>query len=265
ISAVVFVNRLQVPPNALTSGSLPAKKLWSSAAVSGLNDISALFLFLVYEHLTLTVHALKSKDDTFRLRSSLADLRDGESGLAAGTSNAYLQAVKQFCRWMVQDGRASESPLTHLSRMNAKVDRRHDRRALEPDEMRRLLKATLVAPKRFGMQGYERALLYRVAAETGLRAKELRSLKVSSFDFKACTVSVRCSYTKNRNKAEISLRPDTAAELQSFFAGKLPDVKAFGGTCKRLTNTTAEMESLMLMMLDDLQTFMLSDIQPAAY
>ena len=176
-----------------------------------------------------------------KVQRCLADLRDKEDGLSAGTSNGYLQAVKQFCRWMVQDGRASESPLAHLRRMNAKVDRRHDRRPLEPDEMRKLLATTVAGPRRFGMEGYERALLYRVAAETGLRANELRSLKVSSFDFNACTVRVSCSYTKNRNKAEVSLRPDTADELQSFFAGRLPDVKAFGGTHKRLTNTTAEM------------------------
>ena len=171
----------------------------------------------------------------------LADLRNGAAGLSAGTSNAYLQAVKQFCRWMVQDGRANESPLEHLARINAKTDRRHDRRALEPDEMRQLLAKTIAGPKRFGMEGYERALLYKVAAETGLRANELRSLKVSSFDFEAYTVRVRCSYTKNKNKAEISLRPDTAAELKNFFAGRLPEVKAFGGTHKRLTARTAMM------------------------
>ncbi|MFC1635672.1 tyrosine-type recombinase/integrase [Planctomycetota bacterium] len=176
-----------------------------------------------------------------KVQRCLADLRDKEDGLSAGTSNAYLQAVKQFCRWMVQDGRAGESPLAHLKRMNAKVDRRHPRRPLEPDEMRKLLATTVAGPRRFGMEGYERALLYRVAAETGLRANELRSLKVSSFDFEACTVRVTCSYTKNRNKAEISLRPDTAAELKSFLAGRLPDVKAFGGTHKRLTQTTALM------------------------
>jgi integrase len=171
----------------------------------------------------------------------LADLRDKEDGLSAGTSNAYLQAVKQFRRWMVQDGRASESPLTHLKRMNAKVDRRHERRALEPDEMRSLLATTIKGPKHFGMEGYERALLYKVAAETGLRANELRSLKVSSFVFEANTVNVRCSYTKNKNKAEISLRPDTAAALKNFFAGRLPDVRAFGGTHKQLTSRTAAM------------------------
>ena len=51
------------------------------------------------------------------------------------------------------------------------------------DEMRRLLEATIVGPKRFGMEDYERALLYRVAAEIGLRRKELQNLSVASLDF----------------------------------------------------------------------------------
>jgi len=176
-----------------------------------------------------------------KVQRCLADLRNSENGLSAQRSNYYLQSIKQFCRWMVQDGRASESPVVHLTRMNAKADRRHDRRALEPDEMRRLLEATIAGPRRYGMDGRERALLYRLAAESGLRRKELQSLTVSSFDFKTGTVRVNCSYTKNKKIAVVPLRPDTAAELQSFFAGKMPDVKAFGGTHKQLTKKTAEM------------------------
>lgn len=176
-----------------------------------------------------------------KVQRCIADLRNEENAISAQTSNYYLKAIKQFCRWMVQDGRASESPVVHLTRINAKADRRHDRRALEPDEMRRLLEATIVGPKRFGMEGYERVLLYRVAAETGLRRKEPASLKVSNFDLKACTVNVSCSYTKNKKMAEISLRSDPAADLKKFFAGKMPNVKAFGGTLKRLTSKTAEM------------------------
>ena len=30
------------------------------------------------------------------------------------TANFYLQAAKQFCKWMVRERRASESPLAHL-------------------------------------------------------------------------------------------------------------------------------------------------------
>jgi integrase len=176
-----------------------------------------------------------------KVERCLADLRNGEARLSVGTSNSYLQAIKQFCRWMVQDGRASESPVAHLAGINARTDRRHDRRALEPDEMRRLLKATIAGPKRYGMDGYERALLYRLAAESGLRRKEIASLKISSFDLKAGTIRVNCAYTKNKKMAIVQLKPDTANELQKFFAGKMPDVKAFGGTYKQLTTKTADM------------------------
>jgi site-specific recombinase XerC len=108
-----------------------------------------------------------------KVQRCIADLRNGDNGLSPQTPNYYLQSIKQFCRWMVQDGRASESPVIHLSKTNARTVRRHERRALEPDEMRRLLETTITASKRFGMEGHERALLYRVAAETGLRYKEL--------------------------------------------------------------------------------------------
>ncbi len=76
-----------------------------------------------------------------RLQKHLAGLHADDSGIGAQTYNYYLQAVKQFCRWMVQDGRAAESPIEHLKSINARVDRRRDRRSFEPDELKRLLKA----------------------------------------------------------------------------------------------------------------------------
>jgi hypothetical protein len=61
--------------------------------------------------------------------------------------------------------------LVHLQGLNVKTDRRHDRRALSPDEMRWLLDVTSQkAAERYGMTGEGRAMLYRLAVETGLRA-----------------------------------------------------------------------------------------------
>jgi hypothetical protein len=91
------------------------------------------------------------------------------------------------------------------------------------------------------MTGHERALLYRLAVETGLRANELRNLKVSSFDFNNLIVTVIAGHTKNKHIATLPLRADTAGELQSFFASKMPSAKAFGGRYKMLTDRTAEM------------------------
>ncbi len=87
-----------------------------------------------------------------RVEQCLAELRNDGQGISAQTFNFYLQAIKQFCKWMVQDRRASESPLKHLQKVRVlSTDKRHDRRALEPNEIRRLLESTKNAPKRFNM------------------------------------------------------------------------------------------------------------------
>ena len=143
-------------------------------------------------------------------------------GIGAQTSNFYLGAVKQFCRWMVRDGRAGASPVTHLDGLNVRTDRRHDRRALTVDEIRRLLTAAAKGPERYGMIGAARAMLYRVAVETGLREAELRSLTGASFDLDrgAPTVTVAAAYSKHRREDRLPLRTGTAAALGAFLAKK---------------------------------------------
>ena len=81
-----------------------------------------------------------------------------------------------------------------------------NRKALTPNELMELLEATEAAPERFGMIGYERAMLYRFAAYTGLRANEIRNLTASSFDFDNCTVKVKAAYSKRRREDILSLR-----------------------------------------------------------
>ena len=148
-------------------------------------------------------------------------------GISAQTYNFYLQAIQQFCRWMVQDRRAAESPIEHMKKINVRMDRRHDRRALEPEEVQALLAVAIDAETRFGMGGYDRALLYRLAVETGLRASEMRSLRVSSFDFDEKTVTVKAAYSKNRQDATIPLKNETAELLKNTFANKTPKTAAF--------------------------------------
>ena len=167
--------------------------------------------------------------------------RKDNGQIASRTANYYLKSMKQFCRWMVTDRRAIESPIEHLACKPVKkiIDEEHPRRALEIEDLIKLLETTKAAPKRFGMNGNERYLLYRLAAETGLRANEIRSLKISSFDFKNLTVKVLAESTKNKQEAIQQLRQGTASELKEFFKGKLPNIKAFGGTYKQLTDKTS--------------------------
>ncbi len=166
----------------------------------------------------------------------LAGLRDGEENLSILTTNYYRKAAKQFCRWMVQDRRASESPLDHLRGMNARTDIRRVRRALGADEVRRLLEAAEAEPERFNMTGHQRALLYRLAVESGLRAAELRSLTPSSFDLNACTVTIEAGYSKHRREDVLPLRLSTVEALRIYLSGKLPQTKIFD-----IPNRTADM------------------------
>jgi len=98
---------------------------------------------------------------------------------------------------------------------------------LELDELRRLLESATAGPQCHGMAGPERATLYRLAVETGLRANELRALKVNSFDLHGPTVSVEAAYSKHRRRDTLPLRPDMAEALRGFLAGKLPTARAF--------------------------------------
>jgi integrase len=158
---------------------------------------------------------------------TLAELRKGKESLSAQTSNFYLKAFQQFCKWMVRERRAGQSPVEFLQGVNARTDRRHDRRELTVPELLGLLAATRKAGAVFGVKGPERALLYQFAAESGLRSNELRSLTTASFDFEGLTVTTAAKSTKNRRESVLPLKPDTAKAIQALFFGKQPGDVAF--------------------------------------
>ncbi len=162
--------------------------------------------------------------------------------LSKRSRNFYLKSIKMFCTWVLEDGRASSNPLKYLKTPRfSKADLEHERRVLSESDMIHLLEVTKKAPLRFGMSGYERYLLYKLAIETGLRRNELRSLTVSSFDFEKRKVTVKPGSSKNRKDAVLPLTKDIVVELQSFLKNKTAFTKAFGGTYKQLTDHTSDM------------------------
>ena len=175
-----------------------------------------------------------------RVERFLGSLRKKEDTFGAQTFNSHLQAVKQFCHWMVVNRRASSSPVAHLKLLSKKIveqDARHRRRVLELIEIRRLLETTVKGPRRFGMDGYERYLLYRFAIESGFRANSIRSFTVASFDFEKSQVILRAAYNKGRHDVCMPLGQELAILLKDFFKSKLPNAKAFGGSYKHLGRT----------------------------
>ena len=84
------------------------------------------------------------------------------------------------------------------------------------------------------MTGPDRAALYRVAAGTGFRANELRSLTPESFDLDADppTVTVAAAYSKRRRDDVQPIRPDLADALRPWLASKAPGEPVFGNLTK---------------------------------
>jgi len=175
---------------------------------------------------------------------SASRLQSHISGLDVSqrTRNFYLKAAKQFAKWMIRDRRASESPIEHL-RTKTITERKVIRRAFELDEMRYLLDVTENQPERFGMSGHARGLLYRLAAETGLRANELRTLSVAAFGLQIATVSVAATNTKAKKSAVIPLRPETSALLKAHLSGKQPNERAFNFPEKPAQMLKADLEA----------------------
>jgi len=150
----------------------------------------------------------------------LGELR--ESGRSAQTYNHYLKSAKQFTRWLVRDHRTPIDPLVHLSKLNVRTDRRHDRRALHPEEFALLIKAAESGPTIETIPGQDRAMMYILAAWTGFRKGEIGSLNRHSFrlddDPPLCTVAAL--YSKHKRQDSQVLHPEVVAWLKQWMARK---------------------------------------------
>jgi integrase len=146
-------------------------------------------------------------------------------GIGISTSNGYLTAIKGFSRWLYQQERTGRDRLVSLSRLNAKTDLRHERRALAEAELRQLLEAAERSELAVeGLSGRDRRMLYATAMVTGFRASELASLTSTSFDLLSGrpTVTVKAAYSKNRRTSVQPLPADVACALEVYLVGRSP-------------------------------------------
>lgn len=152
-------------------------------------------------------------------RRLAAWVKDGT--LSPQTRNHYVQHLKQFGRWMVDHGRASESPLRMLTAVALKGDHRRKRRALTSEEFAQLLDAAHSDPEVVeGLDGPARAALYRTARRTGLRWSELRALRCKAFDLdpNKPKIYLREEDEKHPRGDPVALTHDAAEALRAYFA-----------------------------------------------
>ncbi len=168
--------------------------------------------------------------------------------MGARTRNTYLAAAIAFANWAVETGRLVGNPFMAIARADEKSDPRRQRRALTEAELVKLLEVARRRPLVEGMTvrrgkragqvvaklsdatrenldrlGRERELIYKTLVLTGLRKGELASLTVGQvvLDTEVPYFLLHAADEKNRQGADVPLRSDLIADLQSWLDEKL--------------------------------------------
>lgn len=196
----------------------PAKEIYTKRELATLLQVTPSSLSrLIRQHKLLVLGNGKARRFPKATAETLVAIRSRGRGVR--TCNYYLAALKTFVNWMVKDRRAASNPIDYLSDGNEQTDRRHDRRELEIEELRRLLTATRESVRSFrGLTGPDRYHLYATACGTGFRALGLASLTPESFDLAGDKPVVTLAARKNKNrKLKVQpIPPDLAQLLRDY-------------------------------------------------
>jgi integrase len=173
---------------------------------------------------------------TAQLFVDYSTARQKADNLSARTIQSYLVAFRGFTGWCCETNRLSRDPLSNLRAPSPARDRRYERRALTHTEWQWLYRATIAGTTRRGLNGKARSLLYELSLVTGLRSKEIGTLRRSSFVLSGPNpyVMLPSANTKNQKPAEQMLTEGLASRLRDYLSHKLPAAKAFptSRTCR---------------------------------
>jgi integrase len=153
-----------------------------------------------------------------------------KAGRSLATCNGYLRSIKCFTAWLHRDKRLRDDPLKTIATYNESTDRRHVRREPSEEELQWLIDTTNERTEtNHALPGPDRAMLYLLAAGTGLRASELRSLVTESFEFNKDlpVVKVAAAYSKRRRDDAQPLSQNLANILVPWLAHKSPGERVF--------------------------------------
>lgn len=139
-------------------------------------------------------------------------------------------ALRSLISWCLKREYLTKDPLKALPRPNCDPVKR--KRPFTFEEFSRLLKA---APP-------ERALLYDVAADTGLRQNELRSITVAHLDTQRGGIRVDPKWEKTRLEDFVPLSPDLCDELSARAKDKAPETPLLSVTSNPIQEFDLDLE-----------------------
>jgi len=135
------------------------------------------------------------------------------------TFNHYCQAFEQFCDWLAKTSKVAINPVPGLPRRNKDLDVRKKRRALTPEEVRKLVDSAWNSDDKIQcFDGKTRAKIYLISYYTGLRRSEIASLTPESFDLESVppTVCIAATISKHRRSDVLPIHPELTELLREW-------------------------------------------------
>ncbi len=125
---------------------------------------------------------------------------------APKTLNEYLNSLNAFLNWLVDRGTIEINPLLKVPRAETRGKQRRKRRSLTEKQFKRLIESS----------PYERSIVYHVAAYTGLRRSELKSITWNDINLEGefPYIVVRDCISKNKITQSVPLHPDLVTRLK---------------------------------------------------
>ncbi len=160
-----------------------------------------------------------------KVRLAVTELAD-----SLRTRNHYTAAIKQFCRWLVDNGHAKRNPVAELKPAKHDADKRYVRRVLTQDEWARLSNATASSPESFrGLTGEDRLALYMVVLSTGWRAGGLSKLQAKDFRSDGLVI-LEARHSKNRREQRKFLPQQVYKRMAEYLKDREGTDTAWPGT-----------------------------------
>lgn len=149
------------------------------------------------------------------LSAWMAHLRD-EQGMQGYTARSRLTAVRQFTKWLLEDGEIDHNPFVDMPQPAV------DEKLVEPltDEQIQAMLAACTTPKGAGRErqfiDVRDAAMIHLLAETGMRAGELLALTIDDVRWKEDPPGLVVTKTKTRTGRPVPISPQAAARLSKY-------------------------------------------------
>ena len=160
-----------------------------------------------------------------------------DKGLAAQTFNHYVAAAKAFFNFIdIELGALRVNSTKSIKKRNINdASLVHPRRAFTPEEGDYLVNATkgFTLHPREAVSPLDRSFLYRLALQTGLRAKELSCLQPEDFDLTKHSLTIQAAYAKGKRTDVLPISESLANTLEPWLKTKKSKTKLWAGAYHR--------------------------------